>query len=304
MGGLVGMEAPHISLAAESLFYLGPLAVTNSLVMMFITMAVVFWFLSRTAGRATMMPGGRLQALGEWLVEALLGLVEGVAGRQVGRQIFPLIGTLFTFILLANWLALFPGVGSIGVCAVHNGHEITYVARDECVRHEEAPPAETPAPVEEEAAGPIFTPLFRPANADLNMTVAMAIVAVVTVQAMGIKYHNVGGYLKELATPWFLFPVHVISELSRILSLSARLFGNIFGGEVFLFVIFFLFPLFIPLIPMGLELFFGLIQAVLFSVLTLVYCSMAAAGHGGGHHEGETYGHAGHPEAGPTAPAH
>jgi len=124
-------------------------------------------------------------------------------------------------------------------------------------------------------------PILRAANADLNMTLAMALIAVTYVQFIGVRFHGVGGYLKELATPPFLFPVHVISELSRILSLSARLFGNIFGGEVFLVVIFFLFPLLVPLIPLGLELFFGFIQAVLFSVLTLVYLSMAAAGHGG-----------------------
>jgi F-type H+-transporting ATPase subunit a len=66
------------------------------------------------------------------------------------------------------------------------------------------------------------------------MTLAMAIISVVYIQSIGISFHGVGGYLKELATPWFLFPVHLMSELSRILSLSARLFGNIFGGEVFL----------------------------------------------------------------------
>jgi F-type H+-transporting ATPase subunit a len=110
----------------------------------------------------------------------------------------------------------------------------------------------------------------------------------------------VGGYLKELATPWFLFPIHIISELSRILSLSARLFGNIFGGEVFVVVILFLFPLIIPAIPLGLEVFFGFIQAVLFSVLTLVYVSLAAAGHGS-HDEG--HGHAEHGQAEHHAPA-
>jgi F-type H+-transporting ATPase subunit a len=123
------------------------------------------------------------------------------------------------------------------------------------------------------------------------MTLAMALVAFTTVQFIGVRAHGVGGYLKEMATPWFLFPVHLVSELSRILSLSARLFGNIFGGEVFLIVIFFLVPLIVPVLPLGLEVFFGFIQAVLFSVLTLVYVSMAAAGHGG--HD-EDHGHADH----------
>ena len=88
MGSLIGMELPHISLAAETLFRLGPLAVTNSMVMMLISMVVVFLFMTRTAGRAQLVPSvSRLQQLGEWIVEALLGLVESVAGRQLARRI-------------------------------------------------------------------------------------------------------------------------------------------------------------------------------------------------------------------------
>jgi F-type H+-transporting ATPase subunit a len=292
VGSLFGMDPPHISLAAETLFTLGPLHVTNSMIMMFLTMIVVVVFLARTAGRAQLIPAGRMQLLGETLVEALLGLVEGVAGKRLGRRIFPLIATLFIFILLANWLALLPGVGTIGfyqeeahveqAAGAAHGAEAT---KDK-EHATEAKPAATGAATKTEAAASqekhkVFVPILRAANADLNMTLAMALIAVTYVQFIGVRFHGVGGYLKELATPPFLFPVHVISELSRILSLSARLFGNIFGGEVFLVVIFFLFPLLVPLIPLGLELFFGFIQAVLFSVLTLVYLSMAAAGHGG-----------------------
>ena len=300
MGSLIGMELPHISLAAETLFRLGPLAVTNSMVMMLIAMVVVFLFLTRTAGRAQLVPSGsRLQQLGEWIVEALLGLVESVAGRQLARRIFPLIGSLFIFIIVANWLALLPGVGTIGFYetphAVTDDHAVVTEqskGKEALATAEKKDEHATTATKGKEAAkddhaaaddhgGKVFVPFLRAANADLNMTVAMALIAVTTVQIMGIRFHGVGGYLKELATPWFLFPVHLISELSRILSLSARLFGNIFGGEVFLVVIFFLFPLLLPLIPLVLEVFFGFIQAVLFSVLTLVYLSMAAAGHGG-----------------------
>jgi F-type H+-transporting ATPase subunit a len=297
MGKLFGLDDLHISLAAEPIVNLGLFSITNSTIMMVIGMVLVFFFLSRTAGRARLMPGGRWQNLGEAIVEGLLGLVQAVAGRSLARRIFPLVATLFVFILLSNWLALLPGVGSIGVCEQYHG-AAGYAA--------EAKPGEKAATASPEAVKPAagtqeethnntcpkgtkFVPLLRPANADLNMTLAMALVAVAYVQYIGVRFHGVGGYLKELATPPFLFPVHVISELSRVLSLSARLFGNIFGGEVFLVVIFFLFPLLLPLIPLGLELFFGLIQAILFSVLTLVYVTMAAAGHGG---HGEEHGHA------------
>jgi F-type H+-transporting ATPase subunit a len=270
MGELFGIKL-HISLAAEEIFHIGAFKVTNSMIMMLITMAFVLIFFARTAGRAQLMPGGRLQQLGEMVVEALQNLVDTVAGRSLGRRIFPVIATLFIFILAANWMAvaLLPLVGTVGVYHEDHGEKV-------------------------------LIPFLRPANADLNMTIAMALIAVTFIQIVGIKFHGFGGYIKELATPWFLFPVHVISELSRILSLSARLFGNIFGGEVFLVVTFFLFPLFAPLLTIGLEIFFGFIQAVLFSVLTLVYVSMAAAGHGG---HGESHGHE-HAHDGQHAPAH
>lgn len=288
MGSLFGMETPHISLAAETLFTVGPLHVTNSMLMMFIAMIAVFLGLRSVAARAKLVPAGRMQNLGEAVVEGLLGLVEGVAGKDLGRRIFPLIASLFLFILVANWMALLPGVGTIGFYEAE--HHVEAVAGTEAASKEKAAPATEAKPAAKEATKAegaataaehgVFVPFFRAANADLNMTVAMALIAVTLVQALGIRSHGIGGYLKELATPPFLLPVHIISELSRILSLSARLFGNIFGGEVFLVVIFFLFPLVIPLIPLGLEVFFGFIQAVLFSVLTLVYLSMAAAGHG------------------------
>jgi F-type H+-transporting ATPase subunit a len=106
----------------------------------------------------------------------------------------------------------------------------------------------------------------------------------------GIASHGIGGYLKELATPWYLTPIHIISELSRIISLSFRLFGNIFGGEVLVTVMFVLLGgIFFGIgafIFVGLELLFGLIQALIFSILTLVFIATAVGGHGAGGHEG------------------
>jgi F-type H+-transporting ATPase subunit a len=305
------MDKLHISLAAEKLVDFGWFSITNSMVMMLIAMVLVFWFLRRTVGQARLAPGGRWQSLGEMIGEGLLGLVESVAGRSLGRTVFPLIAGLFIFILVANWTALLPGVGTIGLCEAEHyaaGEHKEAAKPGEAAKEAAKPAAKAEATEGKKSAGNTcpsgthFVPLLRAANADLNMTLAMALIAVVYVQFTGIRFHKVGGYLKELATPPFLFPVHVISELSRILSLSARLFGNIFGGEVFLGVIFFLFPLVIPLIPLGLELFFGFIQAVLFSVLTLVYVSMAAAGHGG--HDAE-HGHEehGHGQASGQVPA-
>jgi F-type H+-transporting ATPase subunit a len=110
------------------------------------------------------------------------------------------------------------------------------------------------------------------------MTAAMALLSITVVQFMGLMVNGVRGYLKHLATPWFLAPVHLISELSHIISLAARLFGNIFGGEVLITVMYGLVPLLVPTVFLGLEVLFGFIQALIFTVLSIVYISLATAG--------------------------
>lgn len=118
---------------------------------------------------------------------------------------------------------------------------------------------------------------FRSANSDLNLTAAMAIVVFFTVQAWGIKSMGVGGYLKEFAVP---NPLHIITELSRPLSLSLRLFGNVFAGEVLLETMVRLAPP-VLFVFLGLEMFVGVVQALIFAMLTLAFLSIATAhGHG------------------------
>ena len=132
-------------------------------------------------------------------------------------------------------------------------------------------------------------PLFRPPNSDINMTLALALLTFTLVQVVGIRTQGVGGRLKHMADPWFIFPIEVVSELGRIVSLSARLFGNVFAGEVLLAVMYALanavkiaiVPLFVPVIFIFLELLFGTIQALVFALLTAIYITLAAAGHDG-----------------------
>ena len=297
------IEKPHVSLAAEKIFGIGPLSVTNSMITMFIVIGALVLFFSfatsklRSGNRAAMLAAPRgAQNFAETVVELLLNLVENTAGKRLGRTIFPLIATLFIFILAGNYSGLLPGVGTIGIC--QEPHHASG----------RAPLTASITPIgagnytvaaEEGVAGPgcsvagqVLYPFFRSPNADLNMTIAMALVAIVTVQVLAVRSHGVGHYLKEFIAPPIPF-LHVIGELSRIISLSARLFGNIFGGEVLLAVIIALtLPAIgliglVPAIFYGLELFFGLIQALLFSLLTLIYISVAAAGHGDHdeHHE-------------------
>ena len=272
------IEKPHVSLAAEKLFNIGPIPVTNSMLTMFLVMLGLVLFFGLATRRMELVPRGA-QSVAETIVEMLLGLVEGTAGRRVGRTIFPLIATLFIFILTANYAGLLPGVGTIGFYEEEAPAEHAAVVQVASVGGQAA----APAALAQEEPERVLVPFFRAPNADLNMTIAMAVLAVVIVQIAGIASHGVGGYLKELMTPIFLAPIHLIGEFSRIISLSARLFGNIFGGEVLLAVIIALtsYVFVIPAIFYGLEMFFGLIQALIFSLLTLIYISLAVAGHGG-----------------------
>ncbi|MGN6561415.1 MAG: F0F1 ATP synthase subunit A [Thermomicrobiales bacterium] len=245
----------HISLPAESVFSIGPLHITNSIIMMLLVGAGLVIFYAVAMRKHALVPGGT-QNLAEVIVEYVLGLVEGAAGKRLGRRIFPLVATLFIFIITANYAGLLPLVGTVGFTNEHGE----------------------------------FVPFLRSPNADLNMTIAMALIAVIIVQISGVMAHGVGGYLKELLTPIPLAPIHIIGEFSRLISLSARLFGNIFGGEVLVTVMYHLTFVVIPVIFISLELLFGYIQAMIFSMLTMSYIILAVAGHGGDHEEHEEHG--------------
>ncbi|MBC7259381.1 MAG: F0F1 ATP synthase subunit A [Chloroflexi bacterium] len=257
----------HAPLAAETIAHLGPIPITNSMLTSVLVMALLL-VLAWLATRKMQLVPGRYQALWEMVVEFLLDLSEDTAGKRVGRKVFPLIATFFIFILTANWMGLLPGIGpsiyvKVAESAGHGAEEIVHV------------------------------PLFRAANADLNMTVAMALLSITVVQISGILVNGIKGYLKHLATPPLLAPVHIVSELSHIISLAARLFGNIFGGEVLVTVMYALVPVVVPAVFLGLEVLFGFIQALIFTVLSIVYIALATAGD-----------HEEHGEQAHAAPAH
>ncbi len=273
----------HISVKPETLWSLPlfghlTLRITNS----FLTMLLVMLFLiilgSIVARRAQLIPG-RLQSVVEMVVEFLLGLVEGTAGKKLGRRIFPLIGGLFIFIIVANYTGLLPGIGTIGIW--HEGKHALVAASEGATGTEHG--------------GRTLVPLFRPPTADLNMTLAMALISYVAFQVAGISAHGVWGRIKHMANPPFLLPIEIISELSRIVSLSFRLFGNIFAGETLLTVMYGLanaikitvVGLVIPVIFLYLEVLFGFIQALIFSMLTLIYIALASAHEHEEEHEAE-----------------
>ena len=301
----------HVELAAETLFHIGPIPVTNSMITMLIVMALILLVGSVIARRAQTVPTGRAQSIFELIAEFLLGLVEGTAGKRAGRRIFPLVGGLFIFIIFANFSGLLPGVGTIGLWHEESAEETEQVqsggeasepeeshtgeegAAEETTSGTEAINVDVEGETEEEEHHEVLVPLFRAPTADLNMTLAMALLTFTVVQIAGIGAHGLGGRIKHMADPWWIFPLELIQEFARIISLSFRLFGNIFAGEVLLAVMYAmanaikiaLVPVIFPVIFLFLEVLFGTIQALVFALLTLIYITLATAGgHGDEEH--------------------
>src|SRR5262245_11378371 len=193
----------HVSIAAEPLFEIGPLTVTNSMIGALLASLVLLLMAWAFLRHPELIPG-RVQSLIEWPIEWISGIVQGSSSRWKGYV--ALVIGLFLMILVANWLSLLPGVGTIGIVEHEHGEEV-------------------------------FVPFVRAAGADLNFTLGLAIVSFVVFVAWGLRLHGPVGYLKELVgEPRYMaplmFPIHLISELSRLVSLSMRLFGNVFAGEV------------------------------------------------------------------------
>ena len=291
----------HIAIAPETLFTVGPINVTNSLLMTFVVMGLLLIIGAAIARSAKLVPG-RWQSLFEVAATFLLELVESTGGRSFGRRIFPLVGAIFMFIVIANYSGLLPGVGTIGIYRTEPAAAEADATHADEGAADESTAVETETAVvdaEEEPAletHPELVPIMRPPTADLNMTLAMALVTFTTVQVMGIRAHGFKGRIKHMADPPFIFPIELVSEFGRIISLSARLFGNVLAGEVLLGVMYALaaaakiaiLPLLVPVVFIVLELLFGTIQALVFALLTAIYITMAASG---GHEEGEA-GHA------------
>lgn len=243
----------EISIAAEKLFSLGFLPVTNALLIGVIVSAFLIFLTTRATKNLTLVPRG-VQNVLEIIFEALLELVESVTqDKKQARQFFPLIATIFLFVLISNWAGLLPGLGTVGIYGEHNGHHT-------------------------------IIPFLRSTSADLNFTLALSLITVITVQFTGIAALGIVKYGKK----FFISPFHkpygigtavgileLVSEVGKIISFTFRLFGNVFAGEVLLTVMLHLVPYFLPLPFMFLEVFVGFIQAVVFAMLTLVFLKMA-----------------------------
>lgn len=251
-------------IAAEPLFSIGSFPVTNAYVNSTILTVLFVIVAARLRSNVKKIPG-KLQNAFEAMLEFLFGYFDRVTGsREKSKRFLPIVGTLFLFILLSNWMGLLPGTGSIGVYQrIHGEMELV--------------------------------PILRPAASDLNLTLAMALISVVVSHLFGMitlgffvhwnKFIQLGSLWAavktfspiKLLTALVEFAVGFIelfSEAAKVVSLSLRLFGNIFAGEVLLTVISSLVAFIAPLPFMALELIVGIVQATVFSMLTLVYLTM------------------------------
>lgn len=347
MPGLgIGVALPVVSVPGEKLWqdFLGVsgLTITNTILGTLLADVVVLLFAFGATRHMREIPG-RLQGLFEMLTDALYSLAKSAAGHNA-KKIFPLMATIFLFLLVANWLELVPGVDSVGLihCAhdgfngydrsqtvldisvlkvekpLYQGERATEADYEACHAvlegHAEHPaddthaegPATEAESAEDHAAGAetasaeaprddlfIVTPFVRAAATDLNLTLGLGLFAFLAIQYFGVQSLGIRYFTKFLNTPalenmgkrpmgvmdFVVGLLEIISEVAKILSFGFRLFGNIFAGQVLLFVMAFLVALLLPAIFYGLELFVGLIQAFVFAMLLLVFSSMAMESH-------------------------
>ena len=244
------MTSVHISVAPEPIAHFGGFTLTNSLLTSLVVMVLLIIIALGYKQDSKKKSG--LYSFIEMVVEGFYGFFKSILGERTDK-LFPLIFTFFIFIVLSNWIGLLPVVGPVGVW-------------------------------EEAEHGRVLVPLFRGPNADLNTTIALAFISVVVTQAVSIKALGLGGYLKRffnIKNPINLVVgiLELVSEVSKLISFSFRLFCNIFAGEVLLAVMTFLIPVFLPIPFLGLEIFVGFIQALVFTMLTSIFIVVATEHH-------------------------
>lgn len=266
-------KLPDIRVPADPLFPDIPFLATwftNTFLLAIISGVIVIAFFLIATRRPKIVPG-RMQNLIEWIFQSLLNLCEEVAGKVNGRRFFPIVASMFLYILISNWFSVVPGIDTIGTktteiqgCAGVNSAGVLLTGRlSNCI-----------------------TPWLRPPTTDLNFTIALAILTVIMTQVYGFRVLGwrlqIGRYLtlKEGPIGLVVGILEFFLELLRVLSLSFRLFGNVFAGDVLLLVMSFI-SVGIGSIPFYfLELFVGFIQAFVFAFLTLLFFTLGTTAHG------------------------
>ncbi len=259
----------NISLAAEPIFYINTFPVTNTLLVAWAIILFLFLIVFLTRRKLKEIPAG-LQNIIELIIEGAFNFIDSIThDRRQTKKFFPIVFTIFVFVILSNWIEIVPGLGTIGIWEEHHGKTI-------------------------------LVPFIRSSSADLNLTLAIAIISVFSTQFFGIatlgflryagKFLPFKGLFKIkygfLPIPsfngfiaFFAGILELVAEIAKLVSFSFRLFGNIFAGEVLLLVVSFLVPYIVPLPFLFLEIFVGFVQALVFAMLTLVFLKMAVTEH-------------------------
>jgi F-type H+-transporting ATPase subunit a len=239
----------HVKLSPYIVGEIFGVPITATMLTTWLTMAILIGLALLVRVKISAIPG-KLQSIFEIIIGGVYDYMAGVLeSRTLALKYFPVVMTIFLFILGLNWVGLLPGVTSIGLYEVHDG-----------VEH--------------------FTPLLYPAATDLNITIAFAIVAFFTIELAGVLaiglFKYTGKFINFHSPLGFVIGIiELISELARLISFSFRLFGNIFAGKTLLVVIMFFIPYVVPVPLVAFELFVGFIQAFVFAILTLFFIKLA-----------------------------
>lgn len=235
-----------VSFEAEPIIKIGQLPITNTIVDTLLVDLILIFLLFFTKRNVSLIPNFIQNAL-ESVIETFYNLIESVSQKRA-PEIFPFVMTFFLFILFTNWSGLIPGVGTIGF-----------------FEHEK------------------LVPIIRSATSDLNVTLALALISAFATHSLSIKTVGLRHYLSRYFS---LNPIHlfigileIISEITKVISLSFRLFGNIFAGEVVLFTVSGIFAFFFPLPFLLLEVIVGFVQALVFSMLTMAFMAILTTPH-------------------------
>ncbi len=264
-------KLPEIKVPADQLFTIGGYPVFNTFIISVLSALVVVGLFYLGLRKSSIVPGF-WQNVCEWIVQLLMNLCKEVAGEENGRRFFPWVATIFLLVLFSNWWEVIPGVETIGsllpTSAGSGDHSIG-------IFHF----------LTGEQSNQIVAWL-RPPSTDLNFTIALAVVSFIVTQIYGFKQlgvrMQVGRYFTLRDGPMGLVVgvLELLLEPLRIVSLSFRLFGNLFAGDILLLVMSFLIPV-VGAIPFYiLEVFIGFIQAFVFAFLTLIFLSLGTTAHG------------------------
>ena len=261
------------SFSPETIAVFGSFPITNTVIHTLFVDTLLFGTSLYISKKIKLIPSFFQNSI-ETIMETFYNLVESIAHANT-TFIFPFVMSFFLFILIANLTSLLPGFGSIGIYKEHMANEKTTLQEKEKTPKKE------------------LIPILRGATSDLNVTFALALISVVATHGLSIRLTGIkdyiGRYISLNPINLFVGILEIAAEITKIVSLSFRLFGNIYAGEVALSTVSNLFAFLFPLPFLFLENIVGVVQALVFAILTLVFMSIMTTPHHAIDNEGENH---------------